>query len=166
MRGITCSSASHGPIRHRWGQADQVGRRQPDHSQNVRLTSSSRPSASRARGPTHITLANHRHLADAVTVNKKFWEGLPADVQGQLEGAMDDATTYANAIAQNENATAFVESKAGGKSVIDTPTGFEIAAWKKALMPVHKEMESHLGYFGILSIVNMEVGMRQAPGGL
>ena len=44
----------------------------------------------------HISLSNHGHLAYAVIVNKKFWDGLPADIRTTLEGAMKDATTYAN----------------------------------------------------------------------
>ena len=35
--------------------------------------------------------------------------------------------------------------KASGKSTIYIPTAAELAEWKKALMPVHKEMESRVG---------------------
>lgn len=93
----------------------------------------------------HMTLSNHGHLAYAVIVNKKFWDGLPADIRGQLEGAIKDATTYANAIAATENATALDKIKASGKVTVYTPTPAEINEWKKALMPVHKEMESRVG---------------------
>src|SRR5690349_3447806 len=40
----------------------------------------------------HATLSNHGYLGYAVIVNKKFWEGLPADVRTPLEKAMADAT--------------------------------------------------------------------------
>ncbi len=93
----------------------------------------------------HITLSNHGHLAYAVIVNKKFWEGLPADIRATLEGAMKDATTYANAIASTDNAAALDKIKASGKSTVYTPTAAESNEWKKALMPVHKEMESRVG---------------------
>ncbi len=92
-----------------------------------------------------ISISNHGHLAYAVIVNKKFWEGLPADVRTALEGAMKDATTYANAIAATENATALDKIKASGKSTVYTLTADETNEWKKALMPVHKEMESRVG---------------------
>src|SRR5438046_8297453 len=88
----------------------------------------------------HITISNHGHLAYAVIVNKKFWDGLPADIRTTLEGAMKDATTYANAIATTENATALEKIKASSKTTIYTPTAAEINEWKKALMPVHKDM--------------------------
>ncbi|MFG6456583.1 TRAP transporter substrate-binding protein [Roseateles sp. BYS96W] len=93
----------------------------------------------------HMTLSNHGHLAYAVIVNKKFWDGLPADIRTQLEGAVKDATVYANAIAATENATSLDKIKASGKTTIYTPTPAEITEWKKALMPVHKEMESRVG---------------------
>jgi len=93
----------------------------------------------------HMTLSNHGHLAYAVIVNKKFWDGLPADIRGQLEGAIKDATVYANAIAATENATALDKIKASGRVTVYTPTPAEINEWKKALMPVHKEMESRVG---------------------
>jgi C4-dicarboxylate-binding protein DctP len=93
----------------------------------------------------HITLSNHGHLAYAVIANKQFWDGLPADIRTTLEGAMKDATTYANAIASTENAVALDKIKASGKSTIYTLTAAEQTEWKKALMPVHKEMESRVG---------------------
>src|SRR5438034_2507127 len=48
----------------------------------------------------HITLSNHGHLAYAVIVNKKFWDGLPADARKILEGAMKDATDFENKVAK------------------------------------------------------------------
>ena len=93
----------------------------------------------------HISLSNHGHLAYAVIVNKKFWDGLPADVRTTLEGAVKDATTYANAIAATENADALDKIKASGKSTVYTPTAAEIGEWKKALMPVHQDMEARVG---------------------
>ncbi|MEX8517131.1 MAG: TRAP transporter substrate-binding protein [Leptothrix sp. (in: b-proteobacteria)] len=93
----------------------------------------------------HVTLSNHGHLAYAVIVNKKFWDGLPADIRTTLDGAIKDATTYANAIAATENATALDKIKASGKTTVYTPTPAELNEWKKALMPVHKEMEGRVG---------------------
>jgi C4-dicarboxylate-binding protein DctP len=51
----------------------------------------------------HMTLSEHGYLGYAVITNKKFWDGLPADVRGQLEQAMKEATDYANKIAKEEN---------------------------------------------------------------
>ncbi len=93
----------------------------------------------------HMTLSNHGHLAYAVIVNKPFWDGLPADIRTTLTGAIKDSTTYANAIAATENAQALEKIKANGKTTIYTPTAAELNEWKKALMPVHKEMEGRVG---------------------
>jgi len=93
----------------------------------------------------HITLSNHGHLAYALIINKKFYDGLPADMRAVLDGAVRDSTTYANAIASTENATALEKIKASGKSTLYTPTDAELTEWKKALMPVHQEMAGRLG---------------------
>ena len=93
----------------------------------------------------HATLTDHGYLGYAVIVNKKFWEGLPADVRTQLEEAMKEATDYANDIAQNENDVALAQMKASGKTDFHTQTKAEREAWMKALKPVHKEAESRVG---------------------
>ena len=52
---------------------------------------------------TNLTVSNHGYLGYAVIVNKKFWDGLPDDIRAALEGAMRQATLYANEIAQRDN---------------------------------------------------------------
>jgi len=93
----------------------------------------------------YLTLTNHGYLGYAVIVNKKFWEGLPADVRTILEGAMKDATKYANDIAKKENDDALEAVKKTGKTEIITPTPEQKAAMKKALLVVHKDNESRVG---------------------
>ena len=93
----------------------------------------------------HMTLSYHGHLAYAVIVNKKFWDGLPEDVRTILDGCIKDATIYANALAASENAMALDKIRASGKTTVYTPTAAEIDEWKKALMPVHQEMASRVG---------------------
>ena len=93
----------------------------------------------------HVAMTNHGYLGYAVITNKKFWDGLPPDVRAGLEAAMAEATVYANQIAKQENDDAIAKVKASGKSAVYTPTAEERAAWKKALVQVHKEMESRIG---------------------
>ena len=93
----------------------------------------------------YLTLSNHGYLGYAVIVNKKFWDGLPADIRTTLEGAMKDATKYANDIAQKENDDALEAVRKTGKTQILTLTADEKAAWKKALAAVHRENESRIG---------------------
>jgi C4-dicarboxylate-binding protein DctP len=93
----------------------------------------------------YLTVSDHGYLGYAVIVNKKFWDALPAPTRGTLEGAMKDATKFANDIAKKENDDAMALVKHSGRTEIYTPTAVERAAWKKALTPVHREMESRIG---------------------
>jgi C4-dicarboxylate-binding protein DctP len=93
----------------------------------------------------YLTLSDHGYLGYAVIANKKFWDGLPADIRTTLEGAMKDATKYANDIAKQENDKALAAVKASGKTEIITLTPEQKAAWKKALVVVHRENESRVG---------------------
>jgi len=93
----------------------------------------------------YVRLSNHGYLGYAVITNKKFWDGLPADVRGQLEQAMKEATKFANEIAQKENDDAMEAVRKSGKSEIMVPTASEKKELKKALIKVHTEMESRIG---------------------
>jgi C4-dicarboxylate-binding protein DctP len=93
----------------------------------------------------HLSLTNHGYLGYATIVNKKFWEGLPADVRGQLERAMADATVFANRIAKEKNEEDLARVIASGRTEVHTPTREERLAMKKALLPVHEQMERRLG---------------------
>lgn len=93
----------------------------------------------------HLTLTNHGYLGYAVIVNKKFWDGLPADVRGQLDQAMKEATVYANKIAQEENELSLEGVRKSGKTIVYTPTNEERMALKKAMAPVHAKMAERVG---------------------
>ena len=93
----------------------------------------------------YLTLTDHGVIEYAVIVNKKFWDGLPADIRTTLEGAMKDATKFADDIAKKENDDALAAIKASGKTEIITLTPAEKAAWTKVAVTVHKENESRVG---------------------
>jgi C4-dicarboxylate-binding protein DctP len=93
----------------------------------------------------YVTVSDHGYLGYAVIVNKKFWEGLPAEIRTQLESAMADATEFANTIAKKKNEEDLASVKASGKSEIITLTAQERAEWKKALNKVHTEMAGRIG---------------------
>jgi C4-dicarboxylate-binding protein DctP len=93
----------------------------------------------------YVTLSNHGVVEYAVIVNKKFWDGLPADVRGALDAAMREATRYANDIAKQENEDALAKVKATGKTEIITLTPEQKNAWKKALLKVHRDSEPTIG---------------------
>ncbi len=87
-----------------------------------------------------VALTDHGYLGYAVITNKKFWDGLPADVRGQLEQAMKESTEYANKIAKEENEQSIAAVKKSGKSEVFAPSAAEKTALKKALIPVHQEV--------------------------
>jgi C4-dicarboxylate-binding protein DctP len=93
----------------------------------------------------YLALTDHGVIEYAVIVNKKFWDGLPADVRTTLQGAMNDATKFANGIAKKDNDDALEAVKKSGKTEILTLTPEQKAAMKKALVTVHKENESRVG---------------------
>jgi C4-dicarboxylate-binding protein DctP len=93
----------------------------------------------------HLTVSNHGYLGYAVIVNKKFWDGLPSGIRTALEESMKEATRYANAIAQKENEDALEAIRKSGKTAVHVLSDKEKEEWRRALVPVHKEMESRIG---------------------
>jgi C4-dicarboxylate-binding protein DctP len=93
----------------------------------------------------YVALTNHGYLGYAVITNKKFWDGLPADVRTALDAAMVEATKYANSIAKEENDKAMEEVRKSGKSEILVPTAEQKKAMKKALLKVHQQMADRIG---------------------
>jgi C4-dicarboxylate-binding protein DctP len=93
----------------------------------------------------YVTLSDHGYLGYAVIVNKKFWAGLPADIRTILEGAMVDATKYANDVAKKDNDEALAAVKKSGKSEFISLTPKERAMWRKTMDKAHKENMSRIG---------------------
>ncbi len=93
----------------------------------------------------HVTLSYHTISNYVVVTNKKFWDGLPADIRSTLEAAVKDATVYNDSVAEKDEAAAIAAIKASGKSTIYTPTAAEKEAWIKALTPVQLEMADRVG---------------------
>ncbi len=109
----------------------------------------------------NVTITDHGYIGYAVVVNKKFWEGLPADIRAQLTQAMADATKFTNDDAVKDNEGALVKVKATGKTEVLTLTKEERLVWKRALIKVHKEMESRVGT-EIIQAVYKETGFDPA----
>src|SRR5271170_7792473 len=81
----------------------------------------------------------------AVIVNKKFWDALPADIRTTLEGAMHEATDYENRLSLRDNEESIAKVKASGRTNVYALTAEEQAAWRLALLPVHRQMEERIG---------------------
>ena len=93
----------------------------------------------------YTTRSGHGYVGYAVITNKKFWDGLPADIRAGLEKAMAEATAFTNDIAQKENDDAVDAMRKSGKTEMVELTAEQKAAWRKALDPVYTEMASRVG---------------------
>jgi C4-dicarboxylate-binding protein DctP len=92
----------------------------------------------------YTTLTNHGYIGYVVVVNKKFWEGLPADIRDELTRAMKEATAFGNARSAEENAQALEEMRKSGKTELIKLTPEQDAAMRKAMEPVYDEVSSRI----------------------
>ncbi|WP_213769701.1 TRAP transporter substrate-binding protein [Bradyrhizobium sp. dw_78] len=93
----------------------------------------------------YMTVTNHGYIGYVVVVNKKFWDGLPADIRDQLSKAMKEATDYGNNQSAKENDDALEAIKKSGRSELLTLTAEQDEAMRKAMMPVYKDVASRVG---------------------
>jgi C4-dicarboxylate-binding protein DctP len=93
----------------------------------------------------YMTVTNHGYIGYVVVVNKKFWDGLPADIRDELSKAMKEATEYGNGASAQDNDEALEAIKKAGKSEIITLTPEQDDAMRKAMMPVYKDVASRVG---------------------
>jgi C4-dicarboxylate-binding protein DctP len=93
----------------------------------------------------YMTMTDHSFHNYTLVANKKFWDGLPADIRATLEGAVRDTTTYFNGIAQKDNDDALAAIKSHGKIQVVTLSKDEKAAFKKTLFKLHKQFEPVVG---------------------
>ena len=91
------------------------------------------------------TVTTHGYIGYVVVVNKKFWDGLPADVREACAKAMKEATDYGNNQSAKENDDALEEIKKSGKTEIVTLTADQNEAMRKAMMPVYKDVANRVG---------------------
>ncbi len=93
----------------------------------------------------HIVLTDHTHTGYALIANRKFWDGLPPDLQATLAQAIRQATEYEGQLVAQENTEALAALRASGKTQVQDLTAAEREVWRKTLWPVHKEMEARIG---------------------
>lgn len=93
----------------------------------------------------HITVSSHAHLQYAVVTNTKWWNGLPADMRGQLTKAMNEATDYTNSIAAQENVDALKQIKATGRTTLHYLTDAQRQAWYDKMKPIYATAKDRIG---------------------
>jgi C4-dicarboxylate-binding protein DctP len=93
----------------------------------------------------YMTMTNHGYIGYVVVVNKKFWDGLPADIRDQLAKAMKEATAFGNGQSAKENDDALAEIKKAGKTEIISLTPEQDAAMRRAMEPVYADVATRVG---------------------
>lgn len=93
----------------------------------------------------YATVTNHGYIGYVVVVNKKFWDGLPADIRTELDKAMKEATEFGNGQSAKENEDALAEIKKAGKTEIVALTPEQDAAMRKVLEPVYQDVAKRVG---------------------
>lgn len=107
----------------------------------------------------YITLSDHGYLGYLVVVNKGFWDKLPPDIRTTLTGAMRDASRFNDEIAERDNRQALEAIRKSGKTEVITLSAEEKTAWKKQMLPVHKQVEDRVGK-ELIQAVYREIGFK------
>lgn len=92
----------------------------------------------------HVAVTNHGYLGYAVIVNRKFWNSLPADIRATLERSIADATRKNDEEAEKLNSQALNKVRESKNTTVLNLNIAEMEAWRKALEPVHRKMESRI----------------------
>src|SRR5690606_14193709 len=92
-----------------------------------------------------IAQTNHGVIDYMVVTNAKWWDGLPEDIRNGLKQAMDEATAYANKMANDFNERDRKLISEAGKAKIQELSKEDVAAWRKAMEPVWKKCEGDIG---------------------
>jgi C4-dicarboxylate-binding protein DctP len=93
----------------------------------------------------YMTMTDHSFHNYTLVANKKFWDGLPADIRTTLEGVAMETTAYFNSIAKKDNDDALAAIKAHSKIQIVNLSKDEKAAFKRVLFKLHKQFEPVVG---------------------
>ena len=150
-----CSARS----RRSWRSRRCIRRCRPAWSMAARTRASNYTTQKFDEVQKDITVSYHAHLQYAVIVNSKFWKGLPADIRGQLDKAMAEATDYTNSIAQKENADALEQIKKNGKAKLHYLTDDQKKAWQTAMAPTYKWAKGRVGG-EVLDLVAKELNIK------
>jgi C4-dicarboxylate-binding protein DctP len=92
----------------------------------------------------YLTLSDHGYIGYAVVVNRRFWDKLPGDIRATLEGAMRDATVYANKSARELNDEALAALRQGGHTTVIALSPEEKAQWKSVLVKIHPQFQGRI----------------------
>ncbi len=106
----------------------------------------------------HLTISDHGYIGYGVIFNKKFWDGLPADIRAILEQAMKEATAFERQVAQQENVRALAGIRAHKKTAVYVLSDAERKAWRQAFQAIYPSFEKIVGRDTIVAMQQASAG--------
>jgi C4-dicarboxylate-binding protein DctP len=94
---------------------------------------------------SYITESNHGLIDYMVVTSASFWNGLPADIRGEVKKALDESITHGNNVAMEKVLGDRKKVADSGRTQIIQLTDAERAQWVEAMKPVWKKFEKDIG---------------------
>jgi C4-dicarboxylate-binding protein DctP len=99
-----------------------------------------------------ITLSNHGVLEYVLVTNKRFWNGLPADIRLQLEQIIKEVTAEVTKFALDAAVKDMKTVVDSGKTNIHTLSDAQKQQWIAAMKPVWSQFEDQAGKDNIAAV--------------
>ena len=93
----------------------------------------------------YITHSDHGVIDYLVVTSAEFWNGLPADVRGDVKKALDEAIKFGNDVALQKAEGDMKKIADSGRSKILKLSADQRQKWVDAMKPVWKKFESEIG---------------------
>jgi C4-dicarboxylate-binding protein DctP len=94
---------------------------------------------------SYFTESNHGLIDYMVVTSASFWDGLPADIRGQVKQCLDESIAYGNKISYDLDMEAKQKIIDSGRSKIVELTDAERAQWVGAMKPVWAKFQDKIG---------------------
>jgi len=112
-----------------------------------------------------ITVSNHGYLGYLVVVSAEFWNGLPADIKGELAAIMKEATVINRAEAEKADKGERAKIEAAGYAKVVELSPAERQQWKLALAGVEDQFRDQIGAGLLQDIHTLLDSTQQAKAG-
>jgi len=93
----------------------------------------------------YITHSDHGVIDYLVVTSAEFWNGLPADLRGEVKKALDEAIKFGNDVALQKAEGDMKKIADSGRSKILKLGADQRQKWVDAMKPVWKKFESEIG---------------------
>ena len=94
---------------------------------------------------TDLSLTQHGYLGYAIVVSQRFWTALPAADRELVEGAMREALTFGNQIADTQNDKALQALRNYPQTRIHSPSRAQTERLRAAVQGVHEGLARRIG---------------------